>query len=43
MIVSNEPGIYIPGKLGIRIEDTILVKKLKSEELTKFNKNLIII
>ncbi len=43
MIVTNEPGIYIPGKLGIRIEDTILVNKLKSEELTKSNKNLIII
>ena len=43
MIVTNEPGIYIPGKLGIRIEDTILVNKLQSEELTKSNKNLIII
>ena len=43
MIVTNEPGIYIPGKLGIRIEDTILVNKLRSEELTKSNKNLIII
>ena len=43
MIVTNEPGIYIPGKIGIRIEDTILVNKLRSEELTKSNKNLIII
>ena len=43
MIVTNEPGIYIPGKLGIRIEDTILVNKLRSEELTKSDKNLIII
>ena len=42
MIVTNEPGIYIPGKIGIRIEDTILVNKLKSEELTKSDKNLII-
>ena len=43
MVVTNEPGIYIPGELGIRIEDTILVKKLQSEVLTKSNKNLIII
>ena len=43
MIVTNEPGIYIPGNLGIRIEDTILVNKLRSEELTKSDKNLIII
>ncbi len=43
MVVTNEPGIYIPGKVGIRIEDTILVKKLESETLTKSDKNLIII
>ena len=43
MIVTNEPGIYIPGKIGIRIEDTMLVNKLRSEELTKSDKDLIII
>lgn len=26
MIVTAEPGIYIPGELGVRIEDDILVK-----------------
>lgn len=43
MIVTNEPGIYIPGKIGIRIEDTVKVNKLEPEILTKSNKNLIII
>lgn len=43
MVVTNEPGIYIPGKLGIRIEDTILVNKMTSEVLTKSDKNIIII
>ena len=43
MIVTNEPGIYIPGKLGIRIEDTILVNRMKSEVLTTSNKEIIVI
>ena len=42
MVVTNEPGIYIPGKIGIRIEDTILVNKLESEVLTKSSKELIV-
>lgn len=43
MVVTNEPGIYIPEKIGIRIEDTILVNKLESEVLTKSSKELIVI
>ena len=43
MIVTNEPGIYIPGKYGIRIEDTIRVGKLESEVLTKSSKEIIIV
>ena len=43
MIVTNEPGIYVPGKFGIRIEDTILVNKMSSEVLTKSDKKLIVI
>lgn len=35
-----EPGIYFPGKYGIRIEDTILMKKDKIEILTKSDKSL---
>ena len=27
MVVTVEPGIYIPGEFGVRIEDTILVEK----------------
>lgn len=27
MIVSNEPGLYLPGKFGIRIENLVYVKK----------------
>ena len=43
MIITNEPGIYIPGKFGIRIEDTVLVTKTGGETLTKSNKNYTII
>ena len=43
MVLTNEPGIYIPEKIGIRIEDTILVNKLESEVLTKSSKELIVI
>ena len=43
MIVASEPGIYIPGKYGIRIEDTILVDKNSCEALTNSPKNYVII
>ncbi len=43
MIVTNEPGIYIPGKFGVRIEDTILVEDIGNEVLTKSNKDYCIV
>ena len=43
MVITNEPGIYIPGEYGIRIEDTILIGEDGSEALTKSNKNYCII
>ncbi len=41
MVVTDEPGIYFPGKYGIRIEDTVLINNMWSDRLTKSNKNLI--
>lgn len=43
MIVTNEPGIYIPGEFGIRIEDTVLITKSGCISLTKSDKNYIIV
>ena len=43
MIVTNEPGIYFPGKVGIRIEDTILINETEATRLTKSNRNLLVL
>jgi Xaa-Pro aminopeptidase/Xaa-Pro dipeptidase len=39
MVVTVEPGVYIPGLWGIRIEDAVLVKEEGCEVLTKIPKN----
>lgn len=41
MIVTDEPGIYIPDIGGVRIEDLVLVTKDGCEALSKSPKNLI--
>ena len=41
-VVTIEPGLYFPNKLGIRIEDTMIVKE-NSVILTTLPKNLITI
>lgn len=42
-VVTCEPGIYIPGKFGVRIEDMLYITKNGAENLTKAPKNLIIL
>ena len=34
-VITIEPGVYIPGKLGVRIEDDILVTKAGCKILTR--------
>lgn len=46
MIITVEPGIYLPAKFGVRIEDTIQVGSKSSIEksiLTQFTKDLLIL
>jgi Xaa-Pro aminopeptidase len=43
MVSSAEPGIYLPGKFGVRIEDLVVIQADGCENLTQSPKNLIII
>jgi Xaa-Pro dipeptidase len=43
MAFSIEPGIYLPGKFGVRIEDIVIAKKDGAEVLNKSPKDDIII
>ena len=43
VIMTVEPGIYIPDKFGVRIEDMVLITDTSYENLTKSPKELIII
>jgi len=40
MVVTIEPGIYLPGQWGIRIEDMVLVEQEGCRVLTKTSKEL---
>ncbi|MBB6448916.1 Xaa-Pro aminopeptidase [Geomicrobium halophilum] len=43
MVVTVEPGVYIPGKGGVRIEDDIVITEDGNERLTTSDKDLKII
>ena len=43
LIFSIEPGVYLPGKFGVRIEDLVLVTKDGCKVLNSYTKDLIVI
>ena len=42
-VASAEPGIYLPGKFGVRIEDVVIFTAHGCENITNSPKNLIIV
>jgi Xaa-Pro aminopeptidase len=40
MVVSNEPGIYVPGHAGYRISDSMLITQRGAEALTTYRRSL---
>ena len=41
--VTVEPGVYVPGEVGVRIEDLVIVGEVEPEVLTPFPKDLVTI
>ena len=42
-IVTIEPGIYLPGRFGVRIEDLVWLAPVGKENLTHFPKELTVL
>lgn len=42
-VISAEPGIYIPGKFGVRIEDVLFLSEDGCEDITASPKELIVL
>ncbi len=40
-VFTIEPGIYLPGKFGVRIEDTVVMREKGVEPFQRFSKELI--
>jgi Xaa-Pro dipeptidase len=43
MVYTIEPGIYLPGKFGVRIEDDVIVTRQTSESLSDYRRDLIVL
>ena len=42
-VISAEPGIYLPGRFGVRIEDVLVIKEGGCDVITRAPKELIIL
>ena len=42
-VVTVEPGIYLNGKFGVRIEDMVIIHHNRAEDITHSQKNLIVL
>jgi Xaa-Pro aminopeptidase len=41
MAFTIEPGIYVPGRFGVRVEDVVLVTADGAERLNAFDRSLL--
>jgi Xaa-Pro aminopeptidase len=42
-VISAEPGVYLPGRYGVRIEDVVYIKKDGNANITNLPKKLLVI
>ena len=42
-VISAEPGVYIPGRFGVRIEDVLILNETGCEDITRSPKDLIVL
>ncbi len=42
-VISAEPGIYLPGRFGVRIEDVIILQETGNTDITRSPKELIVL
>ena len=43
MVFSIEPGIYIPGRFGIRLEEIVILRKDGPEIFSELPRDLVIV
>ena len=42
-VLSAEPGVYLPGRFGVRIEDVLILREGGCEDITRSPKDLIVL
>ena len=42
-VFSIEPGIYLPGNLGVRVEDLVIATEDGCEVLNRYTKDLLVV
>ena len=43
VVITAEPGIYLPGRFGVRIEDVLYITESGTENITKLPKELLVL